>query len=412
MSQGFEPIFLSDEFGGISHEEAMMADACSAITSQRINYVGNKKRLLPYIWGAFEESGLQLGRVTDAFGGSGVVSALFSYLGAKVAYNDILLSSCVQAVRLLSPFTPILDSKELTILMEDASGESACDITRRFYAGKFFTDDEAVFIDRYLGNVRLIYPQIRSNGIVFDHTGVNPDPKAIKAIEAYCAIIGHINSVCFLGGRYYNGQTLAKREHRLTHERNGGVELHKSFSKEILEKLPVVGYPKGSSSSVHNMDVVRFLTEAFPEGDLLYLDPPYGGESSDYAALYRFIEESVAWKRYDDDKEKIGNAVKFKGKNGYENLFKEVLSVASGYKMWMVSFNRTSFASMDRITSILEGFGRKVKVKSVPISYNYRKKRRNVSLGERIVAEDGNISRGRHIIGGTDDEIILLAERK
>ena len=90
-------MFLSDFFGGIGHEEAMMGEACSKISAQRINYVGNKKRLLPSIWNFVNKNSVNIGSVTDAFGGSGTVSSLFSYLGKNVAYNDLLVSSSIQA---------------------------------------------------------------------------------------------------------------------------------------------------------------------------------------------------------------------------------------------------------------------------------------------------------------------------
>ena len=407
-------MFLSDFFGGIGHEEAMMGEACSKISAQRINYVGNKKRLLPSIWNFVNKNSVNIGSVTDAFGGSGTVSSLFSYLGKNVAYNDLLVSSSIQAAYLLAPSPVLTTADEWKALTTDGSGEKLFDFARTYYAGKFFTDKEAEFIDRFVGNLRAVRPISGIGGLIYNSTDDSLNEGKIKSIEAWYALISHINSVCFIGGRYYNGQTIAKREHRLAHSRNNGVELHNSFAETVskLTKISYPSYPTKPSSRVYNLDVVDFLSSENPNGGLLYLDPPYGGESSDYASLYRFIEECVSGIRYEQSRERIEKASKFKNKNGYADLFKEVLSSATGYESWVISFNGTSFASLEEIVSIVEGFNRTVKVESASISYNYRKKRKSVVVGKHSVDKNGETRRERHIIDGTDDELLLLARRK
>lgn len=407
VDNSYEPLFLSDEFGGIDHEEAFVREACKSISGIRSNYVGNKRRILSSVWEV--SKGLGVNRVTDAFGGSGSVSAMFASLGLDVTYNDLLLSSCMQATCLLSTSPIIVTEDEWKTLIKDPHGEEVYSLARTHYAGRFFTDDEALFLDRYMGNMRTIFPIPKPRSIIYDSTRTPFEPAAMKAIQASCAIIGHINSVCFVGGRYYNGQTLAKKDHRLSHAKNNGLELHKSFI-ESISKIPKIEYPRGCSTFVYNLDVAELLKKK-PTGDLLYLDPPYGGESSDYASLYKFLEEFVTGTRYEDDHIKVESASKFKGNNGYTDLFKEVLSLSNGYENWLISFNKTSFANLEQITSIVESFGRSVEVKSVSISYNYRKKRRNITLGALVKDANGETRRLVPSIEGTDDELLLLARR-
>ncbi|MCK9435406.1 MAG: DNA adenine methylase [Candidatus Cloacimonetes bacterium] len=406
-NDSYEPLFITDEFGGMDHEEAFVKESCKSISSIRSNYVGNKRRILPSVWGISKALGVST--VTDAFGGSGSVSSMFASLGLDVTYNDLLLSSCMQAACLLSESPTMVTEEEWDILTKDPQGESVCSLSRTHYAGKFFTEEEALFLDRYMGNLRTLFPIPKPNSLIYDSTQTPLDHSFMKTIQASCAMIGHINSVCFVGGRYYNGQTLAKKDHRLSHAKNNGVELHRSFYRSI-SRIPRIEYPRGCSACVYNMDVSELLKKK-QSGDLLYLDPPYGGESSDYASLYKFIEEFVTGIRYEDDSEKIKNASKFKGDNGYSDLFKEVLSLSDGYKNWLISFNKTSFANLEEITSIIESFGRSVDVESVSISYNYRKKRRNIVLGELTTGPDGKTRRKNHIVEGTDDELLLLARR-
>ena len=404
-----EPLFISDDFGGIGHEDALMREACSSISAIRSNYVGNKRRLLSSIWETVTSNDIKSETITDAFGGSGSVSALFASMGKQVKYNDLLLTSCVQAACLLSEKNRLLTDDEWKALILDPNGEKNSTLVRTHYAEKFFTDNEALFLDRYLGNLKAMFP-LSKDGLIYDCTRTPFENGKMKAIQAACAFIGHINSVCFIGGRYYNGQTIAKRDHRLEHAKNDGIELHHSFMESVL-KIPKISYPRGSSSWVYNFDVVELLSKKVPSGDLLYLDPPYGGDSSDYASLYRFIEECITGVRYEDDTVKVSKFSKFKNNKVYSELFKEVLAAADGYNTWLISFNQTSFASLEEITNLIEEFGRTVDVKSVSISYKYRKKRRTIVLGKQVTGSDGETRRTMHMINGTDDELLLLARK-
>lgn len=58
------------------------------ITDQLIPYLGNKRKLLPFIGRAIASTGLKRGTFFDAFGGSTVVSRLAKILGYRVIAND------------------------------------------------------------------------------------------------------------------------------------------------------------------------------------------------------------------------------------------------------------------------------------------------------------------------------------
>lgn len=62
-------------------------------------YYGSKRRLIHWIQQSVE--GLKFDTVLDVFGGTGTVSLMFKHLGKKIHYNDILLSSSMQAKALL-----------------------------------------------------------------------------------------------------------------------------------------------------------------------------------------------------------------------------------------------------------------------------------------------------------------------
>ena len=58
--------------------------------------------------------------------------------------------------------------------------------------------------------------------------------------------------------------------------------------------------PENQTSFAIN-DIIDLLESKLIVADLLYLDPPYGGSSSDYSTLYRFLEEYL----YEDKLENL-----------------------------------------------------------------------------------------------------------
>ena len=184
------------------------------------------------------------------------------------------------------------------------------------------------------------------------------------------AIENHVNQHCFLGGRYYNGQTVANLEHRLQHEKNNGKQITDiPLSMEKFKRALTEG-----NGCVFNADILDLLESKLVTTDLLYLDPPYGGASSDYAVLYRFLEEYL----YEDKLENLEHIKKgskrFSKKKGYQEQFEHLLSLCGDFPTWLVSYNESSYADVETITSTIKNAGKKdVTVFNVPITYQYRK---------------------------------------
>lgn len=425
------------------------------ISSIPSNYVGSKRRLLNHIWDAIENENIKFDSAFDAFSGSAMVSMLFKAMGKKVITNDVLTSSAITAVCLLENSSIPISKEEIHFLCTNKTDDCRS-FVQDHYKNKFFTEKECKFLDQYRRNVEILcgnkfycgidlinkatlasipnsnfsvygkdLKKIRSthdtdksfwtekwrdttrkrrdnnNEIMFE-PALNEMSDKYKGAFSLMAIENHINRHCFIGGRYYKGQTIAEIEHRLKHDKNNGKEIT-DLDIQIEKFNNVIS---SGDSLVFNSDIVELLEADIVKADLLYLDPPYGGASSDYSTLYRFLEEYL----YEDDLENLDHIKKgskrFSSKKGYQAEFEYLLSLCSGFPTWMLSYNDSSYANIETITSTIKNAGKKdVKVIEVPITYQYRKGKNKVDHDHffQNYLEDGH----KYVERGT--EYIIIA---
>jgi hypothetical protein len=232
------------------------------------NYVGSKRRLLRHIYDAVNEHEIKFDSVLDAFSGSAMVSLLFKHMGKRVYSNDLLTSSAITAVSLLENDAPPLSNEDIKKLCRTVADDKS-DFVVKNYKDKFFTEKECIFLDNSRRNVETLYGpkffcgldllskatlasvpnsnftitgndlgKIRgthdvntpywkekwrdttrkrrddNNEILFE-ASIEEMRNKYKGAYSLFVMQTHINQNCFLGGRYYNGQTIAKLEHRL-----------------------------------------------------------------------------------------------------------------------------------------------------------------------------------------------------
>lgn len=445
------------DFGSFLKKDRDKKEIVSRIKKIPSNYVGSKRRMLVHIWDMIEENNLKFNTVFDAFSGSAMVSLLFKMMGKQVVCNDLLTSSAITAVCLLENEIVPLTPEELTFLCTNVPAVHGT-FVRDNYAGKFFTDSECDFLDRYKMNVAELcgdkfycgmellskatlasipnsnfsvygkdLKSIRSahevgksfwkekwrdttrkrrddnNEIMFSES-INEMYQKYKGAFSLFSVENHVNQNCFLGGRYYNGQTVAKMEHRIKHDKNKG-KLITDIPIEIARIQKVLLKDR---ALVFNSDIIELLESKMIQTDLIYLDPPYGGASSDYAVLYRFLEEYL----YEENLENLGHIQKgskrFCKKKGYQEQFEYLLSLCDVFETWMISYNESSYANLETITDTIKKAGRQnVIVKSIPITYQFRKNK-NVVDEEQSV-EDYYENGGNFSERGT--EYLILARK-
>ena len=436
---------------GTKIQKTSIIEKISSIPS---NYVGSKRRLLPYIFDILEKENVKFDSVLDAFSGSAMVSLLFKFMGKKVYSNDLLTSSAITAVCLLETEGFPLTKDDIGFLCRNVPDNIGTFVLDN-YKDKFFTENECKFLDRYKKNVELLCGEKfycgmelinkatlasipNSNFSIYgkdlkslrnthntnksfwtekwrDTTRKRRDVnneimfgrsltemyKKYKGAFSLFAIENHVNQHCFLGGRYYNGQTIANLEHRLKHDKNKGKEItsipiEMSGFKNVLDK--------GNDCVVFNSDIIKLLESNVIDADLLYIDPPYGGSSSDYAMLYRFLEEYLYECPLEEIEHIQSGARRFSKGKGYQEQFEHLLSLCGNFKTWLISYNESSYANIDIIVSTIKNAGKKdVRVVTVPITYQYRKGKGIVDPDFASYNEHGK----KHLQRGT--EYLILA---
>jgi len=186
----------------------------------------------------------------------------------------------------------------------------------------------------------------------------------------------------------------------LQHDRNKGLQIDEvSIDTLKIESALVKG-----GGGVLNSDIIDILESGLIQTDLLYLDPPYGGASSDYAILYRFLEEYLYECKLEDMEHIQKGSKRFCKKKGYQEQFENLLSLCGAFPVWLISYNESSYANLDLITSTIKNAGRStVKVFEVPITYQYRKGKNIVDMDFAKYQEQGKT----HLQRGT--EYLILA---
>ena len=229
-----------------------------------------------------------------------------------------------------------------------------------------------------------------------------------KSAFSLFTIENQVNQVCFGGGRYYNGQTLAQVEHRIKEKQKvlnnnnpAIIKIDNYFNNKELKN--------NGEALVFNSDIFDLLeSNILNGGDLIYLDPPYGGSSSDYAGLYRFLEEYL----YEDKLENLDHIQKggkrFSKAKGYLEQFEYLLSLCSNFENILISYNEKSFSDIDTIVDIVKNKTKRknIIVQNIDITYQYRKDKNEVDV-EHFMSGDYYEEGHKHTKRGT--EYLILA---
>ena len=421
-----------EELAQYMENDTKQTNIIKAIEKLPSNYVGSKRRLLKNMWDVLIDNHVDFNSVFDAFSGSAFPSLFFKQMGKDVTCNDILTSSALSAICLLeNSELPFGDkgSDYLNFLQQNKCSDHGDFVTKN-YKDIFFTEKECEFFDRVRRNVELMAGKEFYCGMgvkdgksfekwAKNNTSIQPidlknpfgkysstkeQSKHVGSFLLYL-IQYYINQNFFIGGRYYNGQTISKLEHRLEHQKH--VIKQQETSNTILNSMGETKLMSKSSdniavvsksfeklrkvlcegkATVFNEDIITLLEANVVKADLLYLDPPYQDSSSDYASLYRFVEEYIYGEKLENLEHIQKGAKRFVHKKDYREHFEKLLSLCPDFKTWLISYNSSSFADKDTITSIIKNAGKKdVSILDVEIDYQYRKFRKNDKETEYLI---------------------------
>ena len=370
-------------------------DAQEKLRSIRNPYVGNKRKIFGSLAKILYDNGLQdavrTGKVLDLFSGSAFVGYFFKRLGAAVWSNELLASSFLNALCFIENSSVQIEPAYLRSRLKKIPGAAWDDrYSAKKYVGTRLTANEALVLDSFAMNVQMKH-NLSLRDLIIDRSS-NIDKKIAslglpvcdlteQEIAAYSesmatlSIIHYVMDKCFVGGRLNNGQVLASIEHRLGHAKNDGNEM--TFRQILPYNLP---YSNGKTCIATKMDAIELLDKYQPDVDIIYIDPPYGGDQSDYGDMYGFFEDYLGH-------EVPAASKRFVRSKTYKESFCELLSKLPRNAIWIFSYNDDSWEDLDTITSLILGYGRsKVLPEKIDYKYNYRSKEKATGVEYVIVA--------------------------
>ena len=320
-------------------------------------YVGNKRKLLFTICNEIRKEHIKYDTVLDLFSGSASVSIVMKFLGKKVIANDLLASSCVYAKAFVENNGICLSDDEKKFLIKHQSNNSS-DFVQEYYQDRF-TRQEAILLDNFSSNIL----ELKNS-----HNGILKSFMAIANLQVY--IIDH----CFVGGRLNRGQILADVDHRIAHNRNtqylSGMKFHDICWYTFF--CP----DNHNVHSVCNLPAIEALDKYKNQHiDIAYVDPPYGGDQSDYVHMYKFFEEFYLGRKLSNTDPQIIHAKDFSNSKLYEEHFVAMIQALSYIPVIVLSYNDSSWADIDKVKDIISQFRDTVKV---VVSENYKYKYRDV----------------------------------
>lgn len=354
-----------------------------------IAYIGNKRRLLPFIENAFLnilEEDKNIKTALDLFAGSGSVSRLLKTLNLKVYSNDWEYYSYI-----LNYAHICINEKDVKNMFKHTGGvENTINIINNIET----INDKDRYISKYyaplddnnpdLKNERLFYTQYNATRIDIIRHNIEElyKNKAINKKEYYYLLA----SIIYEGATHTNTSGVFKAFHSGFGGRNKDA-LKRILSPISLKELSLYDGIKGEVSMLDANEYV--LKNKDKHFDLLYLDPPYNQHQ--YGSNYHLLNTIALWDKPEINREIYINGKKtdkggirkdwIKTKSDYcykktaKDAFKNLIDNINASHI-VLSYSTDGIIDYDDLISILESKG---KLKIVTSEYTkYRGAKRSV----------------------------------
>ncbi|WP_157159581.1 DNA adenine methylase [Brachyspira pilosicoli] len=354
-----------------------------------IAYIGNKRRLLPFIENAFLnilEEDKNIKTALDLFAGSGSVSRLLKTLNLKVYSNDWEYYSYI-----LNYAHICINEKDVKNMFKHTGGvENTINIINNIET----INDKDRYISKYyaplddnnpdLKNERLFYTQYNATRIDIIRHNIEElyKNKAINKKEYYYLLA----SIIYEGATHTNTSGVFKAFHSGFGGRNKDA-LKRILSPISLKELSLYDGIKGEVSMLDANEYV--LKNKDKHFDLVYLDPPYNQHQ--YGSNYHLLNTIALWDKPEINREIYINGKKtdkggirkdwVKTKSDYcykktaKDTFKNLIDNINASHI-VLSYSTDGIIDYDDLISILESKG---KLKIVTSEYTkYRGAKRSV----------------------------------
>ena len=366
-------------------------------------YTGNKKRILDFIWHVLEKENINFNSFLDLFSGSAVVSLFMKEMGKKVISNDFLTTSYYNALNFIENTGYILSHDECMFIVENMPDYKIEDqFVYKNYLNKRFTEKECINLDKILFNLyKIDNPYKFSMGFNNLKNAIIKTPfgmidratdlykHRLKQLEKYGK--GTENYDRRIGLYYDNDLNIDFEKWFIKYNKNFNKSLfYKINNKNDIKNVNQDNFPNNIDHNDYialNKEVFNLLDYNF-HSDLIYIDPPYGGSSSDYVYLYQFLEEYLHSDFIDNIEHLKKGRKRFVSKCEYEKNFRELLNKCSKFPAWLISYNNSAWQSIHYISDIISEYKKYVKIYSYDnYIYNYRNKKNNLGIEYIIFAK-------------------------
>ena len=348
---------------------------------------GSKRKLLPWIYDNI--NGLKFNSALDIFGGSSSVSYLFKKMGKRVTYNDYLLSNALIGKAVIENSSVLLSEKDIKFLLTKHKSIKYDSFVQETFPNMYYTDDENVWIDMFLGNWK-------------NMNNLYPDDELVTFKKS-------------LGFYAFAQSAMKKRPFNLFHRANLNLRLRKVsrkfgnktswegefsdyfiyFAKEVNRYV----FDNGKNNIALNNNASKYNGRR--KYDLVYIDPPYISEKGrrteiDYLRCYHFLEgicDSDNWesrinfqsKNHRIDEDEINEWVlPDENLKAFGRLFERFSD-----STLVISYKEPGFPSKRSLIHMLKKF--KKNVTSVPgLHYNYALNKNNGFHKEYMLIGTGN----------------------
>lgn len=252
------------------------------LTTQLITYIGNKRKLLPFIDGVMTDIKKQLGKenpsMLDGFSGSGAVARLFKHYASTLLVNDLeLYSQVINRCYLSQP----VDVSEKIAYANAHKLDRTLGLIENFYAPMEDEDikpGERVFYT--LKNARII-DNIRR--MANEESGLNEYLLAPLLVQASI----HANTSGVFKGFYKNKAGIGQFG-------GEGKNALPRIKGEITLEHPVFLDRPDCEVLIHREDTNE-LVKDLAEFDIAYYDPPY--DQHPYGSNYFMLNLICEYKR-------------------------------------------------------------------------------------------------------------------
>ncbi len=305
-------------------------------------YFGGKQALLKTIFGLLPGP-QQCPTLADAFLGGGSISLYAKAMGYQVFCNDLAERSAVVG-------RGLIENSRIKIDREDVGGLLTANdyfLCQRDPLNKYFTPEDAVFIDTVRGNLEQ------------RESGYKKDLLIIALINFVLRSRHHGDF-----GVQWTYETLQTKENTYLpyrHMRAAKIFLKSAtdrFLKEI-KKINRAVFSNGKENLFTQEDVMKFLEHT--RADIAYFDPPYYG-ASPYEERYKILD----WILKGEIREP---AVSEFNKGQAYSFIEAMLERAEWARIWIISYGGPR-ADRQEFLSLVQKY--RQKAVEVPLKYRYR----------------------------------------